>query len=307
MLIDGHMRADTDPTAVWPVLVLDVTEAEADKLLLTYDPISAMAESNKEALDKLLRDVDTGSEALQQMLAELAEDAGLYQDSPEATDEEVPERPAIPITKLGNVWLLGKHRLLCGNANDQRDIQRLSPGKEWDVAVIDPPYEASDIVWLKWIMDPCIVFGQAKQLRLIPDSLWRFERVIVKRYKHRSATTQVAHRHALVAQCGSVKTLPRDKKATLDSVVEQELNTEHDHQKPVSLLVEHLTHWTPPNWKAVVDPFAGSGSTLLAAEAMGRKCFAMELDPGWCDVIVQRWEAATQGKAVLECEALENA
>lgn len=90
MLIDGHLRADTDPTAVWPVLVLDVTEAEADKLLLTYDPVSAMAESNKEALDVLLRDVETGSEALSQMLAELAEDAGVIPPDfqPASEDEQ---------------------------------------------------------------------------------------------------------------------------------------------------------------------------------------------------------------------------
>jgi hypothetical protein len=77
MLIDGHMRADTDPTAIWPVLVLDVDEAEADKLLATFDPISAMAEANAEKLDALLREIDTGSEALQQMLAQLAEDEGI--------------------------------------------------------------------------------------------------------------------------------------------------------------------------------------------------------------------------------------
>ena len=87
MLIDGHMRADTDPTAVWPVLVLDVTEAEADKLLATYDPVSAMAETDPVKLDALLREVDTGCESLSEMLAELAKDAGLYDQQPDAPDE----------------------------------------------------------------------------------------------------------------------------------------------------------------------------------------------------------------------------
>lgn len=100
----------------------------------------------------------------------------------------------------------------------------------------------------------------------------------------------------MVAQCGSVKKLPDDKKVTMESVIDQELNTEHDHQKPVLLLVEHLTHWTP-RWKIVIDPFAGSGSAILAAESMNHRCFAMEIDPGWCDVIVQRWEKATQKTA----------
>ena len=78
MLIDGHMRAETTHDQEIPVLVLDVDEAESDKLLATFDPIAAMAESDAHALDALLRNVDTGSEALQKMLAELAEGAGLY-------------------------------------------------------------------------------------------------------------------------------------------------------------------------------------------------------------------------------------
>lgn len=78
MLIDGHMRAETTHDQEIPVLILDVDEAESDKLLATFDPIAAMAESDAHALDALLRNVDTGSEALQKMLAELAEGAGLY-------------------------------------------------------------------------------------------------------------------------------------------------------------------------------------------------------------------------------------
>lgn len=78
MLIDGHMRAEATTDQDIPVLILDVNEAESDKLLATFDPIAAMAESDPAALDALLRNVDTGSEALQKMLAELAEGAGLY-------------------------------------------------------------------------------------------------------------------------------------------------------------------------------------------------------------------------------------
>jgi len=77
-LIDGHLRADTSPDTEWPVLVLDVDEAEADKLLATYDPLTAMAEADAAKLDELLRGIDTGSEALQEMLAGLAKDTGLY-------------------------------------------------------------------------------------------------------------------------------------------------------------------------------------------------------------------------------------
>jgi len=77
MLVDGQLRAETTPEQEVPVLVLDISEAEADKLLLSLDPLAALAETNAVALDALLREVDTGSEGLQQMYADLAEAAGV--------------------------------------------------------------------------------------------------------------------------------------------------------------------------------------------------------------------------------------
>jgi len=77
VLVDGHLRAETTPELEVPVLILDVNEAEADKLLLSLDPLAALAETNAIALDSLLREVDTGSEGLQQMYADLAEAAGI--------------------------------------------------------------------------------------------------------------------------------------------------------------------------------------------------------------------------------------
>lgn len=93
MLIDGHLRAETAATATVPVLVLDVDEAEADKILATLDPLAAMAETDAAKLDELLRGVDTGSEALQEMIAATAEQVGLYQpiDGPTAEEPEPPE------------------------------------------------------------------------------------------------------------------------------------------------------------------------------------------------------------------------
>ena len=81
MLIDGHLRAETIGTEVVPVLILDVDEAEADKILATLDPLAAMADSDAVKLDDLLRNIDTGSEALQEMIAATAEKAGLYDSS----------------------------------------------------------------------------------------------------------------------------------------------------------------------------------------------------------------------------------
>lgn len=77
MLIDGHLRAETTPDEIVPVLVLDVDEAEADKLLATFDPLSAMAEADSAKLDELLKSIETDSPALQQMMDDLARDEGI--------------------------------------------------------------------------------------------------------------------------------------------------------------------------------------------------------------------------------------
>jgi ParB-like chromosome segregation protein Spo0J len=94
-LIDGHARAEIAGDAEIPVLVLDVTESEADKILATYDPIGAMAEADAVRLEELLREVQTGSEALAEMLADLAKDNGilgeLNEDDTGQTEEINPD------------------------------------------------------------------------------------------------------------------------------------------------------------------------------------------------------------------------
>lgn len=87
-LIDGHLRAETTPDMEVPVLVLDVDEAEANKILATLDPLSAMAEANAAQLDGLLREVQTGNEALLEMLAETASKVGLYKLSAKENNQE---------------------------------------------------------------------------------------------------------------------------------------------------------------------------------------------------------------------------
>ena len=94
MLLDGHLRVETMGDQILPVLVLDVDEAEGDKVLATLDPLAAMAEADAVKLDAILRDVDTSSPELQAMLAKVAEEAGLYEEiedakEPESSAEEI--------------------------------------------------------------------------------------------------------------------------------------------------------------------------------------------------------------------------
>ncbi|HTU27316.1 MAG TPA: hypothetical protein VMF30_18045, partial [Pirellulales bacterium] len=89
-LIDGHLRAETTPDALVPVLVLDVNESEAAKLLASFDPLSALAETNHEALQALLAQVETESQALGRLLDDLAHQESPVADGPSQADKQLP-------------------------------------------------------------------------------------------------------------------------------------------------------------------------------------------------------------------------
>lgn len=144
MLVDGHLRVSLalrrGESAI-PVTYVDLTEAEEALVLATFDPISAMAAADAEMLRNLLHDVSTGDAALQAMIAELAEDSGVLNiGTEEAPDTEVPEPPAQPVTKRGDIWVLGDHRLMCGDATSMDDVARLMAGERAAVFMTDPPY-----------------------------------------------------------------------------------------------------------------------------------------------------------------------
>src|SRR6187401_133864 len=104
-IVDGHLRAETTPDALVPVLVVDLDDKEAEKVLATFDPLGAMAEPDEAQLEALLQGIETDSKALAAMLEQLAQDAGCGEEV-EIVEDEVPEPPAEPITKPGDIWLL---------------------------------------------------------------------------------------------------------------------------------------------------------------------------------------------------------
>ncbi len=136
LLIDGHLRQDIAPDAVVPVLVTDLDEAEADYVLATYDPLSAMAGQDDARLAELMASVQTDNEAVAAMLAGLRvlEPAGGLTDP-----DDVPPVPE-PTTKAGDLWKLGEHRLLCGDSLDPEAVSRLLGACAPTLLVTDPPY-----------------------------------------------------------------------------------------------------------------------------------------------------------------------
>jgi DNA modification methylase len=138
-IVDGHLRAETTPDAEVPVLVVDLDEAEADKVLATFDPLAAMAEPDEAQLEALLKGISTDSEALAKLLDQLAQDAQRGQPV-EVSEDDVPEPPDEAITKPGDLWILGEHRLLCGDSSKPEDVDRLLGGQVIHLVNTDPPY-----------------------------------------------------------------------------------------------------------------------------------------------------------------------
>mgnify|MGYP001613860318 CR=1 FL=1 len=134
VLIDGHLRAGLDPNQTVPVLVVDLDEAEAGKLLATLDPLAAMAQPDQDALLALLRDVSFEDEAVNDMLEALAN----RETQPGLTDpDDVPEPQEESYVKRGDIWQLGQHRLICGEAPQDMALLGDVSGS---LVLTDPPY-----------------------------------------------------------------------------------------------------------------------------------------------------------------------
>lgn len=337
-LVDGHLRAETTPDIEVPVLVLDLTEAEADKLLLSLDPLAAMAEANAEALESLLRDVATDDDALRGMYDDLSTEWGVDAGGQDAVvEDEVPEPPADPVTKPGDLWMLGEHRVLCGDATRPDDVARVMAGELADIWLTDPPYNVAyvgrteDALTIENDSMPDAEFRsflraayEAAFASLKPggafyiwhaDSeglnfrgavhdcgqrvrqclIWMKDRLVLGRQDY-----QWRHEPCLYGwKEGAAHEWHSDRSQT--TVLEFErpaVNGDHPTMKPVALIA-YLLRNSSAKGGAVFDGFLGSGTTLIAAEHLGRKCRGIELSPGYCDVIVKRWETLTGKKAVM--------
>lgn len=253
--------------------------------------------------------------------------------------DAVPELPKKAVTKRGDVWILGQHRVMCGDSTSAEDVARLLDGAVVDLVLTDPPYcsggfqesgkragsvgtnrphkqIANDAVstrgyialvrgaierigapflycftdWRMWtvLFDIAESCGLAVRSMIVWDKLtpgmgrgWRAQ-------------------HELV-MWACRKTAPWGQKSSGAGNVIQSKRTGnelHTTQKPADVLESIVANTVFAN--TIADPFAGSGTTLIAAETKGRQCFAMELDPLYCDVIVERWQNYTTREAVRE-------
>ena len=139
VLIDGHLRADLDPEQVIPVLVTDLDEHEAGQVLATLDPLAAMATADNDALETLVKGL--AAKAQDTMAELMAKMHRVDLTPPGNTDpDDTPEPPAEPVSKRGDLWLLGRHRLMCGDSPVLRTWSGCLDGAKPRLMVTDPPY-----------------------------------------------------------------------------------------------------------------------------------------------------------------------
>ena len=231
------------------------------------------------------------------------------------TDEDaVPEVPDNPITKRGDVWILGNHRLMCGDSTSIDDVERLMNGETPDLIHTDPPYgmnavSKSAVLSKNYKTD---IMGDDNA-----DTAKDSFQLIYSLYPEAKQVWWGANYYASVlpdSECWLVWDKNNGQSDQTDcelawanfrSVVRQftqsseKTNRVHPTQKPVS-----LTEWIIKRFKlsasTIADFFGGSGSTMIAAEKHGLSSYLMEFDPKFCDVIVDRWQSFTGKTAQLE-------
>ena len=355
-VIAGHGRllaAKSLGLAEVPVIVLSgLSEAQRRALVLADNKLALNAGWDMQLLAAELTDlrtvgVDLGLLGFSEVdLASLLVDrtAGL-------TDpDEVPATPVNPVTRPGDLWLLGRHRLLCGDSTSADAVGRLLGPVKPHLMVTDPPYGVSyDPDWRNraegvggfgdpqksragykssravglvqnddradwreaWALFPgdvTYVWHGALHATLVADSLaacgfevraqiiWKKDRLVIGR----------GHYHWTHEPCwyavrkgGTGHWAGDRKQTTVWEIAHRKSETGHGTQKPVECMKRPIENNSLPG-QAVYEPFSGSGTTIIAAETTGRSCLAMELDPAYVDVAVQRWQDFTGEKATLE-------
>jgi site-specific DNA-methyltransferase (adenine-specific) len=258
-------------------------------------------------------------------------------EEPEVYEDDVPEPPEEPKSKLGQIYKLGEHRLMCGDSTSEKDVNLLMNGEKADLVITDPPYNVAIVGGTKDKLtikndsmedDKFLEFLQ-NAFKNIENSLkdggvfyvWfasrehiNFENALIKNnLKVREELIWVKNSLVLGRQDYQWKHEPclygwkegashywgndRSQTTTID-FNRPTASKLHPTMKPVDLIAYQIENSSRKK-ERVLDLFGGSGTTLIASEQTNRKCRMMELDPKYVDVIIERWETLTGNKAEL--------
>ncbi|AQY42404.1 site-specific DNA-methyltransferase [Bacillus thuringiensis] len=243
-----------------------------------------------------------------------------------------------PVCKRGDIWILGSHRLMCGDSTNKKDVLNLMNGKIADMVFTDPPYNVNytgatedaltiendnmdDEEFYEFLCAAysnmldvsregaaiyiCHADGEGVNFRKgLEESGWLLKQCIIWVKNHFVMGRQDYHwQHEPILygwKPGAAHTWNSDRKqTTVWEYDKPQRNGEHPTMKPVGIPSRGIQN-SSHKGNIVFEPFGGSGSTLIAAEQLQRICYIMEYDPKYCDVIIKRWEELTGKKAIKE-------
>ena len=281
-------------------------------------------------------DMDKLANEFEDVLTELGFDDLMPEVELDVKEDDYEEPEDLPIrVKLGEVWQLGKHRLMCGDSTKIEDVEKLMNGEKADMVFTDPPYNVdygasknprhkirsikNDSMGTEAWMNFCNDFMvNIQQFNTGDIYMWgapgpegmRMRLLLIELGCHWSATI-VWKKDQLVLTPANYQRMYEpcfygwfdkssyngDRKQTEVWEIDRPKNSKlHPTMKPVELCSRGIQNSSKKNDK-VLDLFGGSGSTLIACEQTNRKCYMMELDEHYCDVIIDRWETFTGNKA----------
>lgn len=376
-IIDGHLRVELavrDGVPRIPVEYVDLSEAEETLALATLDPLAALAGADKKNLDAILRQVQTGNEALGAMLEATARAAGVVYGTP-ATDaepqvdraEELREKWGV---ETGQLWLVGENRLMCGNSTRAEDVARCMGGEKADLCFTSPPYaqqrdykakitdwdglmqgvfgnlpmtDKGQVLvnlglvhkdgewwpywdgWIEWmraqgwkrfgwyVWDKQFAIPGDHCGRFAPshEFIFHFNRVPVK------PVHCVEKKEASICMGGGRTLRHGDGLARTTCSPEASLNTHKIPDSVFRITTAHTGGKVDVNHPAVYpvalpslamdawpgstyDPFLGSGTTMVAAQNLSRRCFGIEVAPAYCAVVLERMHTAFPHLEILK-------
>ncbi len=252
--------------------------------------------------------------------------AGLMEEDPAEglTDEDdVPDLEDDPVTVEGDVWILGNHRLMCGDSTSIDAVDKLMAGNKADMVFTDPPYNVGfngrsgkhDVIkndaleegeFDSFIGEICQIIKTVDPQVYYVWCNWKFYAQLQGRLDYKACIVWAKnvfgmgngyrHQHEFCLFNGKIDEAIKNESDLWS--IKKDSRYVHPTQKPVELSVRAFgNHIRLTN---VLDLFGGSGSTLIGAEQTGRKSFVMELDAKYCDVIIKRWQDFTGQEAIME-------
>lgn len=309
-----------------PCIVLSgLTEAQKKAYIIADNKMALNAGWNEELLKielENLKELDFDLKLTGFDIDELDDIFQVEEEQEIVEDDFDVEPPEEPKAKLGDIYQLGNHRLMCGDSTKAKDVEKLMNGVKADMVFTDPPYNiayqgVNDKRTIKNDkMEDNEFIDFLQQSLMVCDTAyvccsWQYEHlfkeamtnlgmppkamIVWNKVNPAQHLDKYFKQHEIIfyyGKFGGEKTLRGDIWEC-----KRQRNTIHPTMKPLELIGMALED--NPNKKIVYDGFGGSGSTLIACEQLNRNCYMMELDPKYVDVIIKRWEEFTGKKAVL--------